>query len=70
MDDLVPGLEGLLFPSVAGVAVVSIDVDVESVNAGAAIRGLVGLSALLPRLVTRMRGDHGLRSQRGGPRHG
>ncbi|MFD5463084.1 ISL3 family transposase [Kitasatospora sp. NPDC127059] len=32
MDDLVPRLEGLLFPSVAGVAVLSVDVDVESVN--------------------------------------
>ncbi|MEV7782767.1 transposase family protein [Kitasatospora sp. NPDC088351] len=32
MDDLVPRLEGLLFPSVAGVAVLSVDVDIESVN--------------------------------------
>ncbi|MFE7532560.1 transposase family protein [Kitasatospora sp. NPDC057542] len=32
MDDLVPRLEGLLFPSVAGVRVLSVDVDVESVN--------------------------------------
>ncbi|MFG2918844.1 ISL3 family transposase, partial [Kitasatospora sp. NPDC048298] len=32
MDDQVPRLEGLLFPSVAGVAVLSVDVDIESVN--------------------------------------
>ncbi|MFD8752376.1 hypothetical protein ACFV0O_15540 [Kitasatospora sp. NPDC059577] len=32
MDDLVPRLEGLLFPSVAGVAVLSVDVNVDSVN--------------------------------------
>ncbi|MFJ5229884.1 ISL3 family transposase [Kitasatospora sp. NPDC088391] len=32
MDNLVPRLEGLLFPSVAGVTVLSVDVDIESVN--------------------------------------
>ncbi|MFF4085067.1 transposase family protein [Streptomyces sp. NPDC001777] len=32
MDDLVPRLEGLLFPSIAGVAVLSVDVDVEPVS--------------------------------------
>ncbi|MFD0279067.1 transposase family protein [Kitasatospora sp. NPDC127111] len=32
VDDRVPRLEGLLIPSVAGVAVLSVDVDVESVN--------------------------------------
>ncbi|MFF3750538.1 ISL3 family transposase [Streptomyces sp. NPDC002018] len=32
MDDLVPRLEGLLFPSAAGVTVLSADVDIESVN--------------------------------------
>ncbi|MFF0415554.1 transposase family protein [Kitasatospora sp. NPDC004745] len=32
MGDLVPRLEGLLSPSVAGVAVLSVDVNIESVN--------------------------------------
>ncbi|CAN3985956.1 Mobile element protein [Kitasatospora purpeofusca] len=32
MDDLVPRLEGLLFPSVSGVAVLSVDMDIESAN--------------------------------------
>ncbi|MFJ8476349.1 transposase family protein [Kitasatospora sp. NPDC094011] len=32
MDDLVPRLKGLLFPPVSGVEVLSVDVDIESVN--------------------------------------